>query len=57
MHRMLTAYFSRRGHNYCNGAIRYLEVGNTEIAARKIQDQMGGELFHIETVRPYAEDY
>jgi flavodoxin len=41
--KMLIAYFSR--------------TGNTETVANMIAGQTGGELFKIETVNPYPEDY
>ena len=34
-----------------------LTVGNTEVAAKMIQDLTGGDLFHIEAVNAYPEDY
>ena len=37
----LIAYFSRPGENYVNGNIVNLEVGNTEIAAKMIQEITG----------------
>ena len=52
--RVLVAYFSRAGENYDVGVI---EKGNTEIVAEMIAERTGGELFHIETVTPYPEDY
>lgn len=57
MRHILIAYFSRRGENYVNGKIQNLPVGNTERAAEKIADLTGGTLFHIQPVRPYADDY
>ena len=53
----LIAYFSRKGDNYVNGSIVNLPVGNTEVAARKIQSQTGGKLFQICTVTAYPADY
>jgi len=53
----LIAYFSRKGHNYVSGKIVNLPVGNTEIAARMIQELTGGDLFQIEAVKAYPEDY
>lgn len=55
--RTLIAYFSRKGRNYLGGTIVDLTVGNTEVAARTIQGLTGGDLFHIETVRAYPDDY
>lgn len=53
----LIIYYSRKGQNYVNGAIRSLAKGNTEICAEYIQKEVGGDLFEIETVKEYAEDY
>lgn len=53
----LIAFFSRRGNNYVNGTIVHLSRGNTEIIAEKLQHLTGGELFRLETVNPYPEDY
>ena len=53
----LIAYFSRAGHNYVRGNIINLPVGNTEVAANMIQKLTGGEIFRIDTVKAYPEDY
>ena len=49
----LVAYFSRRGYNYLNGEIVFLQVGNTEVVAKKIRELTGSDLFQIETVKSY----
>lgn len=54
---ILIAYFSRAGNNYLNGSIVNLSVGNTEVAAKKIQELTGGNLFQINQVNKYSEDY
>ncbi|MBO4301155.1 MAG: flavodoxin [Desulfovibrio sp.] len=53
---ILIAYFSRPGLNYVQGNIVSLPVGNTEVAAKKIQVLTNGKLFHIAT-HAYPEDY
>ncbi len=53
----LIVYYSRKGENYWNGSIRNIEKGNTERVAEFIQKAVGGDLFEIETVKPYAKDY
>lgn len=53
----LIAYYSRRGNNYVSGRIVNLAVGNTEAAAKMIQDTTEGDIFHIDTVKTYPEDY
>lgn len=57
MPKSLIAFFSRKGTNYFDGKIIDLPVGNTEVLARKIAALTGGELFHIEAVKPYPADY
>lgn len=53
----LILFYSRKGENYVAGSIRYLPQGNTEIAAKYIQNAVGGTLFELETVEPYAASY
>ena len=55
--RSLIAFYSRKGNNYVRGSIVNLPVGNTEIAAKKIQLLTGGDLFQIETTQSYPLDY
>lgn len=57
MRKSLIVYYSRKGENYWNGSIKNLSKGNTEIVAKIIADMTGGDLFEIDTVKPYAEDY
>ena len=58
MAKTLIAYYSRKGQNYVNGSIRNLKKGNTEVVAEKIQAFLpGSDLFEIDTVRRYSEDY
>jgi flavodoxin len=53
----LVAYFSRPGNNYVGGTIVNLPVGNTEVVAKMIQELTGADLFRIEAVHSYPEDY
>ncbi len=53
----LIAYFSRKGNNYVGSSIVNLPVGNTEVAAKKIQKLTGSDIFQIRTVKSYPEDY
>lgn len=55
--KVLIAYYSRKGQNYVSGNIVNLPVGNTEVIAKKIQAIKGGDLFHIDTIKPYPVDY
>ncbi len=53
----LIIYYSRKGQNYISGSICDIPKGNTEYVAEFIRDSIGGDLFEIETVEPYPEDY
>jgi flavodoxin len=53
----LIAYFSRKGNNYVGGSIVHLPIGNTEVIAKKVQGLTGSDLFQIQTVKSYPEDY
>ena len=57
MSKNLIVYYSRKGQNYWNGSIKNLAKGNTEIIAEVIQQAVGGDLFEIDTVKTYPEDY
>ncbi len=53
----LIIYYSRKGENYFGGSIRSIAKGNTEIVAEFIQAAVGGDLFEVDTVKPYAANY
>lgn len=53
----LVVYYSRTGQNYTSDGIVNLKVGNTQAVAQKIQKLTGADIFRLETVRTYAEDY
>lgn len=57
MSRNLIIYFSRRGQNYYNNEITFLEKGNSEKLAEFISDITGADMFEIRTVKEYPEDY
>lgn len=57
MAKNLIIYYSRKGENYWNGGIKNIAKGNTEIVAEFIQKAVGGDLFEVDTVKPYAADY
>jgi len=57
MSKILIAYFSRAGGNYVNGSIMNLEIGNTEVAAKMIENITGGELFKIDPLKAYSNDH
>lgn len=53
----LVAFYSRADENYFGGAMRYIEVGNTQKIAEMIAELIGADLFRIEQKVPYAADY
>ncbi len=53
----LIVYYSRKGENYWNGSIKNLQKGNTTRVAEFIRKAVGGDLFEVETVKPYSADY
>ncbi|MCH5154061.1 MAG: NAD(P)H-dependent oxidoreductase [Clostridiales bacterium] len=53
----LIVYYSRKGENYWNGSIKNLKKGNTEIIAEFIKNAVGGDLFEVDTIKPYPADY
>lgn len=50
----LVAFYSRADENYFGGAYRYIEVGNTEKAAKMIAAATDAELFKIEQTQPFT---
>ena len=57
MSKTLVLYYSRKGENYMPGGIQVLEKGHTAYAAEYIRDAVGADLFEIDTLLPYAENY
>jgi flavodoxin len=55
--RVLLAYFSRAGENYYYGDRIDLEVGNTQVLAGMIRDRAQCDVYRIEPVDPYSDDY
>ncbi len=53
----LVVYYSHKGENHMPGGIQVLEKGNTEYAAEYIQKARSADIFEIDTVKPYAENY
>ena len=53
----LVVYYSRKGENYMPDGIRVLEKGNSCVAAEHIQKALGADIFEIDTVNAYAENY
>lgn len=57
MSKSLVVYYSRKGENFFPGGIRSVEKGNTAYAAEYIAKAVGADLFEVDTVKPYAENY
>ena len=57
MSRNLVIYFSRPGLNFVSGDVRFLDKGNTETAVEHVLNVIDADVFRIETVTPYSEDY
>ena len=55
--KILVAYFSRKGNNIVSGRIVNLTVGNTEVAAEMIKELTRSNMFRIEALHTYPEDY
>ena len=53
----LIAFFSHAGENYFGGRMKYLEVGNAEVIANKLQKLTNAEMFKIDTVKKYSDNY
>jgi len=53
----LILFYSRPGNNYVSGDIVYLKKGNCLVVAEKIQAETGADMFQIEPVKEYSEDY
>lgn len=53
----LTAYFSHAGENYFPDGMRVVKVGNAKIIAEKVQKLTASDIFEIETVKKYPENY
>ena len=54
---VLIAFFSRADENYFGGSMRYIDVGNTEVAVGKIKEMIDAHVFKIEMKQPYAKEY
>ena len=53
----IVIFFSRADENYFGGSMKYVEVGNTEIAVGHITELTGFDSFKLEMVQPYSADY
>ena len=57
MTKTLVVYYSRKGENHMPGGIQVLPKGHTAYAAEFIQKALNADIFEIDTVKPYAENY
>lgn len=57
MSKILVVFYSREGENYMPNGIEVLEKGHTAYAAEYIQTALDADLFRIDTVKPYAQNY
>ena len=57
MKQNLVIFYSRKGENHMPGGIQVLEKGHTAYAAEFIRDAVDADLFEIDTIKPYAENY
>lgn len=53
----LIAFFSRAGENYFPEGMRYIEQGNTHIAAEILAEITGADLFEIKSAEGYSDIY
>ena len=53
----IIVYFSRKYENYVNGMLQNLAVGNTETAARILNELTGAQLFKLEPIQEYSKNY
>ena len=57
MAKTLIAFYSRADENYFGGAMRYVKVGNTEIAVGLMKELIEADSFKIEMKDPYSPVY
>ena len=53
----LVAFFSRTGENFFPGGMRYIDKGNTHIAAEILADIVGADMFEIKSSDGYSDVY
>ena len=57
MSKSLILYFSRAGDNYTNEGIKNLEIGNTEVITNFIKEFTDADLFKMDPLIEYPDDY
>ena len=53
----ITVFFSRTGENFFPGGTRFIEKGNTHIAAEMVAEIAGADIFEIKSVDGYSDVY
>lgn len=53
----LVAFFSHAGENFFPGGLRYIEKGNTHIAAEILAELTESDLFEVKNVEEYSDVY
>lgn len=53
----LIAYFSHAGENYFPDGYKNVDVGNAEIIANKAKELLGADIFKIDTIKKYSDNY
>ena len=53
----LIIYFSHAGENYFGGELKVIEKGNTEVIAEYIQNTCDADIFKVEPLNAYHDDY
>ena len=57
MSKSLIIYFSHAGENYFGGELKVIEKGNTEVIADFIQEATGADVFRVEALNDYPQEY
>lgn len=55
--RSIIIYFSRADENYFCGTIKNIDKGNTEVIAEYIKDFTNADIFKVEPLNKYSENY
>lgn len=53
----LILYYSRAGENYSNAGLKHIDIGNTEVIANYINEFTNADMFKMEPLNEYPEDY
>ncbi len=53
----LIAFYSRAGENHVDGDTKYLDIGNTKIAAEMLQKLTGADVIEIVPEKAYSSNY